>query len=171
MLKTKLKNKFFKEVKILEKLVKLLKNKNKTISSMESCTGGMFASEVTNIDGSSEIFKLGLVTYSNGFKEYFGVSKETIDEYTVYSNEVSREMAKTVCDISKSDFAVGITGMLGVVDPNNKSDEINSVYISIYNKEKNKNFNYKIEAKGNSRKEKKKNIIEFVKERLYEICK
>ncbi len=155
----------------MEKLVKLLKNKNKTISSMESCTGGMFASEVTNIDSSSEIFELGLVTYSNEFKEYFGVSKETIDEYTVYSNEVSREMAKTVCDISKSDFAVGITGMLGVVDPNNISNEINSVYISIYNKEKNKNYDYKIEAKGNARKEKKKNIIEFVKERLYEICK
>ena len=156
---------------MVEKLVKLLKNKKKTISSMESCTGGLFASEVTNIEGSSGIFKLGLVTYSNEFKEYFGVSKETINEYTVYSNKVSEEMAKRVCDISKSDFAVGITGMLGVVDPNNKSDEINSVYITIYDKEKNENHNYKIEAKCNNRKEKKDNIIKFVKERLYEICK
>lgn len=155
----------------MEKLVKLLKNKKKTISSMESCTGGLFASEITNIDGSSAVFKLGLVTYSNEFKEYFGVSKQTINEYTVYSNEVSIEMAKAVCNISKSNFAVGITGMLGAVDPNNESDDINSVYISIYNKEKNENYDYKIEAKGNTRKEKKENIIEFVKERLYEICK
>ena len=54
----------------MEKLVKILKNKNKTISVMESCTGGMFASEITNIEGASDVFKLGLVTYSNEFKEF-----------------------------------------------------------------------------------------------------
>lgn len=155
---------------MVEKLVKLLKNKKKTVSCMESCTGGLFASEITNIDGSSEVFKLGLVTYSNEFKEYFGVSKEMINEYTVYSNEVSREMAKRVCDISKSDLSVGITGMLGVVDPNNKSDEINSVYISIYDKEEDNNCDYKIEPKGKTRVEKKKYIVKFIEERLYEIC-
>ena len=114
----------------MEKLVKLLKNKNKTISSMESCTGGLLASEITNINGASDIFKLGLVTYCNEYKEYFGVSKETINEYTVYSNEVSREMAKSSCDIAKSNFGVGITGMLGVIDPANPSEEINSIYIT-----------------------------------------
>lgn len=155
----------------MEKLVKLLKSKNKTISSMESCTGGLFASDITNIDGSSQIFKLGLVTYSNEFKEYFGVSKKTIEEYTVYSNEVSKEMAKKVCDIANSDFSVGITGMLGTIDPNNKSNEKDSVYISIYDKETDKNYDYKIEAKGNTRNEKKEGVIEFIKERLYEICK
>lgn len=155
----------------MEKIVNLLKNKNKTISSMESCTGGFFASEITNIDGSSAVFKLGLVTYSNEFKEYFGVSKETISEYTVYSREVSIEMAKSVCNISKSDFAVSITGTLGTIDPNNKSDEINSVYISIYDKEKDKIYDHKIEAKGKTRIEKKRYIVKFIEERLYEICK
>lgn len=155
----------------MEKLVKLLKSKNKTISSMESCTGGLFASEITNIDGSSQIFKLGLVTYSNEFKEYFGVSKQVINEYTVYSNEVSREMAKVVCDIAKSDFSVGITGMLGVIDPNNKSNEINSVYISIYDRENELFFDYKIEAIGRTRIQKKKYIVKYIRERLYEICK
>ena len=153
----------------MEKLVKLLKNKKQTISSMESCTGGLFASEITNVDGSSEIFKLGLVTYSNEFKEYFGVSKNTIDEYTVYSNEVSKEMATTACKISKSDLSVGITGMLGVIDLNNKSDEINSVYVSIYDREKDKSYDYKIEAKGKNRIKKKRYIVEFVEEKLYEI--
>ena len=154
----------------MEKLVKLLKNKNQTISSMESCTGGLFANEITNVNGSSDIFKLGLVTYSNEFKEYFGVSKQTIQEYTVYSNEISREMAKTCCDIAKSDFGVGITGMLGAIDSNNPSKEINSVYISIYIKEKLEILDYKIEAIGESRIQKKNYIIQFIKERLYEIC-
>lgn len=155
----------------MEKLVKLLKNKNITISSMESCTGGLFTSEITNIDGSSEIFRLGLVTYSNEYKKYFGVSKEIINEYTVYSNEVSKEMAKSVSNIAKSDFGIGITGMLGVKDPNNESDNINTVYISIYNKQNDINYNYKIEAYGSTRIEKKMHIVNYIKEMLYEICK
>lgn len=155
----------------MEKLVNLLKNKNKTISSMESCTGGLFASEITNIDGSSEIFKLGLVTYCNEYKEYFGVSKELINEYTVYSNEISQEMAKSVLNIAKSDLSVGVTGMLGVKDPNNESDNINTVYISIYENQNNTYYNYKIQALGNTRLEKKIYIVNYIKEKLYEICK
>ena len=54
----------------MEKIIEILKEKNQTISCMESCTGGMLASQITNIDGSSDIFKLGLVTYSNNWKEY-----------------------------------------------------------------------------------------------------
>lgn len=155
----------------MEKLVKLLKNRNKTISSMESCTGGLFANEITNIDGSSEVFKVGLVTYSNKYKEYFGVSKETINEYTVYSKEVAREMAKHSCEIAKSDYSIGITGMLGKFDPYNKSNEKNWVYISIYDNEKNMYFDYKIKSIGRTRIGKKKNIVCFIKEKLYEICK
>lgn len=155
----------------MEKLVNLLKNNNETISSMESCTGGLFANEITNIDGSSNVFKLGLVTYSNEFKEYFGVSKQTINEYTVYSNEVARQMAKACCEISKSDFGIGITGMLGTIDLNNKSNEINSVYISIYIKQNDSYFVYKIETIGKTRLEKKKYIVDYIKEKLYEICK
>lgn len=155
----------------MKNLVNLLKNKNKTISSMESCTGGLFASEITNIDGSSEIFKLGLVTYCNEYKEYFGVSKELIDEYTVYSNEISQEMAKSVSKITKSDFGIGITGMLGVKDPNNENDDINTVYISIYEKQNDIYHNYKIQTLGNARIEKKMYIVNYIKEKLYEICK
>lgn len=155
----------------MEKLVNLLKNKKQTISLMESCTGGFLASEITNISGASEIFKLGLITYSNQFKEYFGVSKQIINEYTVYSNEVSREMAKECSDIAKSDLGVGITGMLGVIDNANPSEEINSIYITIYRKENNDYFDFKIQAIGKTRLEKKKYIRDYLKERLYEICK
>lgn len=155
----------------MEKLVNLLKNKNQTIACMESCTGGLFANEITNIDGSSHIFKLGLVTYSNEYKKYFGVASETINEYTVYSNNVSREMSMRCSDIAKSDFGVGITGLLGTPDPNNENGEINTVYISIYEKENSKFYDYKLEAIGKTRIEKKQFIIKFIKERLYEICK
>ena len=155
----------------MEKLVKILKEKHKTISCMESCTGGLLASEITNIDGSSYVFKLGLVTYSNEYKEYFGVSRTKIDEYTVYSTEISQEMAYNVFKITSSDYAVGITGMLGTIDPYNESNEINKVYISIYEKESDEYFNYKLNAIGNNRLEKKNFIINFVKEKLYELCK
>ena len=155
----------------MEKLVKILKEKNKTISCMESCTGGLLASEITNINGSSDVFKLGLVTYSNEYKIYFGVSEQTIKEYTVYSNEVSKEMAYNACRIAKSDYSVGITGMIGRLDPNNKSDKINQVYISIYSKYENKYYNYAIEPMGRERIQKKIYIVNFVKEKLYEICK
>ena len=155
----------------MKDLIDVLKNSNKTISCMESCTGGMLANEITNIEGASNVFKLGLVTYSNEFKVYFGVSNKTIEEYSVYSNNVSKEMAKQVSRISSSDYSIGITGMLGNIDPNNKCDNLNVVYISIYSKEKDECYNYKIEVAGNTRKEKKEQVINFIKEKLYGICK
>ena len=80
----------------MKKIIEILKDKKQTIACMESCTGGMLASEITNINGSSDVFNLGLVTYSNEWKEYFGVNKKVIEEYTVYSTNVAKEMAKTV---------------------------------------------------------------------------
>lgn len=154
----------------MEKLIKILKNKRQTISSMESCTGGLFSSELTNINGSSDIFKLGLVTYSNEYKKYFGVSNESIEKYTVYSNEVSSEMAKSVSDIAKSDFGIGITGQLGTKDQKNDSNKINTVYISIYSKENDKYYNYIIEVTGENKFQKKCFVINYIKEKLYEIC-
>lgn len=154
----------------MEKIINILKTKNKTISSMESCTGGLFASEITNIDGSSNVFKLGLVTYSNEYKEYFGVSEETINKYTVYSTEVSKEMAKSITNIAKSNFGVGITGQLGSKDVNNNSNNINTVFVSIYDNDNDIYYNYKIEVKGKNKFQKKSFVINYIEERLYEIC-
>ena len=155
----------------MERIINFLKKNNQTISTMESCTGGLFASELTNVSGSGDVFNLDLVTYSNEFKEYFGVSKKTIDEYTVYSNQVSQEMAKRVCEISKSDYSIGITGMLGRKDPNNDSNEVDTVYISIYKKDENKYFDYRIKPEGEKRLDKKQYTIQFIKEKLCDICK
>ena len=60
----------------LEEIVKILTKQNKTVSTMESCTGGCLANAITNIPGASEILKFSAVTYSNEFKEKMGVDKK-----------------------------------------------------------------------------------------------
>lgn len=95
-----------------EKIVKFLNEQNKTISFMESCTGGHLANNITNVSGSSNILKVSLVTYSNEYKMNFGVTKNTLDKYTVYSTETAKEMAKSVSNFAASNFGIGVTGEL-----------------------------------------------------------
>lgn len=155
----------------MKKIIEILKDKNQTIACMESCTGGMLASEITNIDGSSDVFNLGLVTYSNEWKEYFGVNKKVIEEYTVYSTNVAKEMAKAVSNLAKSNWGIGITGQLGKKDLKNNSNELNTVYFSIYNREENKYFDYAVNPIGENKLEKKQDVVKNIKEIFYEICK
>ena len=155
----------------MKKIIEILKDKKQTIACMESCTGGMLASEITNIDGSSDVFNLGLVTYSNEWKEYFGVNRKVIEEYTVYSTNVAKEMAKTVSNLAKSNWGIGITGQLGKKDLKNNSDELNTVYFSIYNRDKNKYFDYTVNPIGENKLEKKQDVVKNIKEIFYEICK
>ena len=75
---------------------------------MESCTGGAIANAITNNPGSSDVFKLGLVAYSNEAKIKFGVDEEIIKKYGVYSKEVAEEMAKKI----EGDVGVGVSGQL-----------------------------------------------------------
>ena len=140
---------------------KLIKN-NKTISSMESCTGGGVANAITNIEGASEVLKFSAVTYSNEFKIKMGVSKEVIDKYSVYSNETACEMSKNISMFTNSDYGIGITGKLNRVDINNPYGDDNDVFVSIYDRENNKFYNDKVEATLPSRKENKKLVIEKV---------
>lgn len=98
--------------KLNEKIVKILNEQNKTISFMESCTGGYLANEITNVSGASNVLKVSLVTYSNEYKMNFGVTKNTLDKYTVYSIETAKEMAKNVSDFAASNYGIGVTGEL-----------------------------------------------------------
>ena len=151
---------------MMKKVVKLLIEKNKTISTMESCTGGGVANAITNVEGASEILKFSAVTYSNEFKIKMGVSKELIDKYSVYSMETAKEMSKNISNFTNSSYGVGITGKLNRVDLNNPYGEDNIVFISIYDKEKNKYITEKVEAIRNSRKENKELVIERINELL-----
>ena len=153
----------FKDV--IEKLIE----KNKTISTMESCTGRGVANAITNIEGASEVLKFSAVTYSNEYKIKMGVSSDIIDKYSVYSIETAMEMSKNISDFSNSNYGVGITGKLNRVDKNNLYGSDNIVFISIYDKDLNKFYNYDIEVKKQSRKENKELVINLIIEKLLEI--
>lgn len=127
-----------------EQLVEKLRQKKQTICCMESCTGGLFASEITDVPHASEVLKVSLVTYSNEYKTKFGVSTKTIETYSVYSMQTANEMAKKACFFANSDWGVGITGQLGRQDPNNTGNKTNEVYYTIYQKEKNSYYSQKI---------------------------
>ena len=118
----------------MKKLVERLIECNKTISTMESCTGGAVASAITNIEGSSAVIKYSAITYSNEYKIKMGVSENTINKYSVYSIEVAREMSKSISYFSNSDYGIGVTGQINRVDSNNITGESNKIYISIYDR-------------------------------------
>ena len=153
-----------------EVVLKLIEN-YKTISTMESCTGGGVANAITNIEGSSEILKFSAVTYSNEFKIKMGVDKNIIDKYTVYSMETDNEMSKNISKFTNSDYGIGITGQINRVDPNNITNENNRIYISVYDKENDKHYNKIITATKGSREDNKKIIINKIEEMLLDLIK
>ena len=153
----------------MNNVVSKLKSLNKTISTMESCTGGSLANEITNIEGASEIIKFSAITYSNEFKIKMGVNKEIIDTYSVYSIETAMEMSKKISKFTNSNYGVGITGKLNRVDENNLFGSDNKVFISIYSKDNNCFYNYDVEVTKNTRKENKKLVIKLVIKKLNEI--
>lgn len=155
----------------MKEIVEKLKEQNKTISTMESCTGGGVANAITNIEGASEVLKYSAVTYSNEFKIKMGVSSKVIDKYSVYSIETAMEMSKSISKFTNSDYGIGITGKLNRVDDANPFGKDNVVYISIYDRENNDFYNDDIEVKEQSRKENKELVINFIAEKLKKIVK
>ena len=100
-----------------------------TLSSAESCTGGMFASTMTDIPGISQCFDRGLVTYSNQAKmEELGVSTETLEKFGAVSEETGLEMVEGLKRVSGSDVCISVTGIAG---PGGGSEEkpVGLVYI------------------------------------------
>ena len=146
----------------MKELVEKLIKENKTISTMESCTGGGVANAITNIPGASEILKFSAVTYSNEFKIKMGVSSEVIDKYSVYSRETADEMSKNISKFTSSTYGVGITGKLCRSDINNPYGKDNIVHISIYDSENNKYYNSTIETTKDTRKDNKDLVIDEI---------
>jgi nicotinamide-nucleotide amidase len=113
------------------KIVKLLTIKKLKVSFAESCTGGLLASSITSISGSSKVFNLGLVTYSNNAKvKILKVPKKTINKYGAVSHETCLSMVKNLSRISKSNISISITGIAG---PNGGTKEkpVGLVYIGL----------------------------------------
>ena len=152
-------------------LIELLTNKGKTISTMESCTGGGVANAITDIEGASEVLKFGAVTYSNEYKIKMGVDTNVIDKYSVYSMETANEMSKKISLFTNSDYGVGITGKLNRVDSDNLIGLDNIVFISIYDSKNDKIYNDRIEVILESRSANKKIITNCIVKILNNILK
>ena len=100
--------------KLLKKIIKLLIKKNLKISLAESCTGGLLSSSITSISGSSKVFNLGIVAYSNEAKiNILKIPKKIISIHGAVSHETCLSMLKNLNRISKTNISLSITGIAG----------------------------------------------------------
>lgn len=130
------------DLTIEEVVGKLLVDRKLTISTAESCTGGMIASRLINYPGISEVFLEGAVTYSNEAKiRTLKVKKETLDMYGAVSEQTAKEMAIGMAKITGSDISVITTGIAG---PGGGTEEkpVGLVYIGVYYKGKINSYRY-----------------------------
>ena len=117
--------------KLSRKVVKLLTKKKLKISFAESCTGGLLSSSITSISGSSKVFTLGLVTYSNKSKiNILKVPKKIIMKHGAVSYETCLSMVKNLYKISRTNISISITGVAG---PNGgtKQKPVGLVFIGV----------------------------------------
>ena len=117
--------------KLPQKIVKLLSKKSLKISFAESCTGGLLSCTITSVSGSSKVFALGLVTYSNQSKNnILKIPKKTLIKYGAVSYESCLSMVKNLSKISKTEVSVSITGIAGPKGGSRKKP-VGLVYIGI----------------------------------------
>ena len=131
-------------------IIKKLRKKKLKISFAESCTGGLLSSVITSVSGSSKVFNLGLVTYSNQSKiKVLKVSKKIIRKYGAASEQVCKAMAKNVSKIGKTNMSVSVTGIAG---PNGgtRKKPVGLVYVGIKKDNKISIKKYLFKNKGRS---------------------
>ena len=117
--------------KLPQIIVKLLSKKQLKISFAESCTGGLLSCAITSVSGSSKVFTLGLVTYSNQSKNnILKIPKKTLIKYGAVSYESCLSMVKNLSKISKTEVSVSITGIAGPKGGSRKKP-VGLVYIGI----------------------------------------
>ena len=155
----------------MKEVIEKLKEKGKTIATMESCTGGGLAYTITNVEGASDVFHYGAVTYSNEAKISQGVDSKIIEKYTVYSEEVAKDMSKKISILANSDYGVGVTGKLNRPDKNNPEGNDNQVFFSIYDRDLDEYYVSSIFVDKTTRELNKLQIIEEIKEELLKILK
>lgn len=112
-------------------LTKLLMKKKYTMTTAESCTGGMIASRMVNAPGVSAVLKSGFITYANEAKEeLLGVSHDTLEKFGAVSKETAKEMAEGAAKAAHTDTAVAVTGIAGP-DGGTKEKPVGLVYIGV----------------------------------------
>lgn len=123
-------------MKLEEKVVKLLLEKNLVLACAESCTGGLIAKRITDVSGSSAVFNCGIVSYSNEIKEkVLNVKNETLKEFGAVSEQTVCEMVKGVLEISGADIAVSVSGIAGP-SSDNTDKPVGLIYLAVSDGEK-----------------------------------
>ena len=133
-----------------KKIVSLLKRKKLKISFAESCTGGLLSSAITSVSGSSKVFTLGVVAYSNLSKtKVLKVPKNIIKKYGTVSEQVCLAMVKNISKIDKADMSVSITGIAGP-SGGTKKKPVGLVYIGVMKTNKIKINKYLFKNRGSN---------------------
>jgi len=130
---------------------KLFKQKNKTLSTAESCTGGYIASLLTSEPGASQFFLGSVVSYSNSIKqEVLGVSKQTLETAGAVSEETVQQMVKGALALLKSDYAVAVSGIMGP-DGGSPEKPVGLVWVAVGDQEKTitQKFNFRFDRSRN----------------------
>jgi nicotinamide-nucleotide amidase len=110
-------------------VVDMMRERDVTIATMESCTGGLLASTLTDVAGCSGCFKGGLVSYATEMKIAWGVPVEVIEEHGVISAETAREMARVTRERHESSIGVGVTGVAGPDEQEGKP--VGTVHVAV----------------------------------------
>ena len=133
-----------------KQLISLLKRKKLKLAVAESCTGGMLSSAITSVSGSSKVFTLGLIAYSNQSKtKVLKVPKNIIRKYGSVSAPVCLAMVKNLSKISKTNISVSITGIAGP-SGGTKIKPVGLVYLGIKKGNKTEIKRYLFKNKGRS---------------------
>ena len=149
---------------LAKKIVKILTKKKLTIACAESCTGGMVSSAITGINGSSKVFILGLIVYSNKSKiNVLKISQNIIKKYGGVSKQVCAAMAKNVKKIAKTNISLSVTGVAGPSGGTQKKP-VGLVYIGIKkgNKIKVKRYLFKNKKRAHIRKSTVNKSLELI---------
>ena len=109
------------DIKPEELVVEMLLKKQLTITTAESCTGGLIGATLVNVPGVSAVFKEGYITYANESKQkILGVSEDTLEKYGAVSEQTAREMAEGAIKAADADISIAVTGIAG---PDGGTDE------------------------------------------------
>lgn len=118
-------------MKLEEKVVALLREKNLIMACAESCTGGLISKRITDVSGSSAVFNCGIVSYSNDIKEkILGVKSKTLEQFGAVSEQTVREMVQGVLKISGADLAVSASGIAGP-NSDNTNKPVGLIYLAV----------------------------------------
>ena len=124
-------DKFIENIDIVKHIIERLKESGKKLTAVESCTGGLICSMITEVSGSSAVFDGGIITYANSIKNsWVGVNEDTLNKYGAVSENCVQEMLEGIISASGADYALATSGIAG---PNGGTEEkpVGTVYVGV----------------------------------------